>query len=118
VGHAEEISLTGNVVLHTSMEVLLSKFQMPSCFSHLAHPLAYLAVPDPFLWEGIQQFPKEAPKHDYVSTATTVVFLTTQQSPIECYIQTVMTNMNSHGHDMYLPILIKCCHFALKCYCI
>jgi len=33
-----------------SIEVLLSKFQMPSCFSHLAHPLAYLAVPDPFLW--------------------------------------------------------------------
>jgi len=46
------------------------------------------------------------------------VFLTTQQSPTECYIQTVMININSHGHDKYLPILIKCCHFAFKCYCI
>ena len=27
-----------------------------------------------------------------------------------------MINMNSHGHGMYLPILIKLFHFALKCY--
>ena len=29
-----------------------------------------------------------------------------------------MINMNSHAQDMYLPISIKCCHFALKRICI
>jgi len=24
--------------------------------------------------------------------------------------------MNSYGHGMYLPVLIKLCHFSLKCY--
>jgi hypothetical protein len=32
------------------------------------------------------------------------------------HIQSVMSNMTCHGHAMYLPVLIKFLHFALKCY--
>jgi hypothetical protein len=37
-------------------------------------------------------------------------------SPTKCHIQTVMTEMNSHGHGMHLIVLVKFFHFALKSY--
>jgi hypothetical protein len=33
-----------------------------------------------------------------------------------CQIQIVMININSHVHEMHLPVLIKSFHIALKCY--
>jgi hypothetical protein len=39
-------------------------------------------------------------------------------APTKCRIQTIMIQMNSHVHGMYLPVLIKFFHFALKCYLI
>jgi len=32
----------------------------------------------------------------------------------KCHIQTIMTETNSHGHGVYLIVLIKFSHFALK----
>jgi len=37
-------------------------------------------------------------------------------STTKCHIQTIMINMNSCGHGMYLPVLIKFFHFSLKFY--
>jgi len=33
---------------------------------------------------------------------------------IKCYIQTIMTEINSHGHDMHPIVSIEFLHFALK----
>ena len=35
---------------------------------------------------------------------------------IECHIQTLMINMKSHRHGMYLPLLIKLFSLAVKCF--
>ena len=32
----------------------------------------------------------------------------------KCHIQTIMTETNSHGHDMHPIVSIKFLHFALK----
>jgi hypothetical protein len=39
-----------------------------------------------------------------------------RHSTTKCCIQTIMINVNSHGHGMYLPMLIKFLSFSLKCY--
>jgi len=36
-------------------------------------------------------------------------------STTKCRIQTVIIHINSHGHGMYLPLLIIFFHCALKC---
>lgn len=40
----------------------------------------------------------------------------TMWSPTRYHIQTVMSSMTCHGHEMCLPVLIKFFHFVLKCY--
>jgi hypothetical protein len=42
--------------------------------------------------------------------------LTTWWSKTKCHIQTVMTQMNSHGHGMHLIVLIKFFRFVLQSY--
>ena len=41
---------------------------------------------------------------------------TTWWSSTKCNIQRVMIQINSQWRGMYLLVLIKCLHFALKCY--
>jgi hypothetical protein len=48
--------------------------------------------------------------------ATAGLYWTMWWSPTKCHIQTVMTEMNSHGHGMHLIVVIKFFHFALKSY--
>jgi hypothetical protein len=98
-----------------------------------------LAVPDYFLWgyvkskecetcpanidylkqwirEFIQGIPKEMLRVMTVFLSRLEVYWKTWWSPTKCHIQTVMIQMNSHGHGMYLLVLITFFHFALKCY--
>jgi len=42
----------------------------------------------------------------------------TWKSPTKCHIQTLLIQVNSHEHGMYLLLLIPFLHFALKCYVI
>jgi hypothetical protein len=49
-----------------------------------------------------------------LSIATARTYWTDWRSPAEFHIYTVMIQINSHGHGMYLPMLIKFFHSALK----
>lgn len=65
----------------------------------------------------IQGIFKEMLQRVVIAFPSTVgVHWTTWWSPTKCNIQKVMIQINSHGHAMYLLVLIKFFHLALKCY--
>ena len=66
--------------------------------------------------ECIQQIPAEMLCYDSVSIVTAGVYWTTWWSPKKYHIQTIMIQMNSHGHGIYLLVLINFFQSALKCY--
>jgi len=51
---------------------------------------------------------------DSLFIATAAVYCMTWWSPSKCHIQTIMTEMNSHGHWMYPIVLMKFFHIYLK----
>jgi hypothetical protein len=52
----------------------------------------------------------------HLTIMTEGVYWTTWRAPTMCHIQTVMTQMNRHGHGMHPIVLIKFFHFALHSY--
>ena len=54
--------------------------------------------------------------YDSLSITTAGVYWMTWWSTSKCHIQTIMTEMNSHGHGKHPIVLIKCFHFSLKCF--
>ena len=126
-----------------AMQVLSTMFpgRLISCFGgyHLAHPLAWSCSTRllPFgFWQKqgrrnkICQYWQLKPASLGVYSRVLEGKATMSQQPFhrdcrcvlnsmevtKCHIQTVMIQMNSHGHGMYLLLLIPFFHFALKCY--
>jgi hypothetical protein len=54
--------------------------------------------------------------YDSLSIAAVGAYQTIWWSPTKYHMKPVMIQMNSHGPGMYLLVLIKIFHFALKCY--
>jgi hypothetical protein len=52
----------------------------------------------------------------WCSVATTGVYWMDGVLLRMVFFQSVKTDVNIHGHGLYLPVWIQCCRFSLKCY--
>jgi hypothetical protein len=82
-----------------------------------AWSLAHASTDDLKWWiqEWMQGIRKETLQHHIPSFMSAEVYWMTRLSPTRYHIQTVMINMNSHGHRVYLSVLLKLFHLALIC---
>jgi len=83
----------------------------------IAWSLAH-AITDDLKWwiqEWIQGIRKETQQHHIPSFMSAGVYWMTWWSPTRCHIQTVMINMKSHRHGMYLllPVALRPFQFGL-----
>ena len=82
-----------------------------------AWSLAHASTDDLKWWiqEWIQGVCEETLQHHTPSFMSTGVYSVTWWSPTRCHIKKKMINKNSHGHRMYLSVLLKFFHHALIC---
>ena len=66
-----------------------------------------------WIWECVQGIPKKYYSSGHLMIDCRIV--PNVWSPTECRTKTVIIHVWAHGHGMYLPLLIKFFHCALKC---